>query len=100
MKQENWWKTDQYQMLLIKAASAKGMYDLYPTPKMGNGKISLTGEGWKANSYHAIILDTVKNTMKYSSFKPFANAKAIETSPMHVKFEGSFSKNILMQAMY
>jgi len=68
---------------------------IHPDSKysIDNGKISFYGEGWKANSYHTIIIDPDKNTMKYSSFKPFAIAKAIETSPFHVRFEGDFLKN-------
>ena len=39
MKKENWRNTDQYLMPVSKEVSAKGMYDLYPTLKIKDGKI-------------------------------------------------------------
>lgn len=67
---------------------------IHPDSKysIDKGKISFYGEGWKSNSYHAIILDPANGVMKYSSFKPFVNSEAIETSPFHVRFEGNFPK--------
>lgn len=55
------------------------------------GKISFYGEGWKTNSCHTIVFDPGQEVMKYSSFKPFINSKASETSPSHVRFEGDFT---------
>lgn len=40
MQDTNWRKTDQYLMPVSKEVSAKGMYDLYPTLKMEDGKIA------------------------------------------------------------
>jgi len=40
MKKENWRKTDQYLMPVSKEVSVKGMYDLYPTLKIEDGKIA------------------------------------------------------------
>jgi len=40
MENEIWRKTDQYLMPTNKEVSAKGMYDLYPTLKMEDGKIT------------------------------------------------------------
>jgi len=40
MKKENWRKTEQYLMPVNKEVSAKGKYDLYPTMKIEDGKIT------------------------------------------------------------
>lgn len=56
------------------------------------GRISLYGEGWKTNAYHTILYDPVKQSMHYSTFTPFAESKATETSPFNVRFDGNFSK--------
>jgi mannose-6-phosphate isomerase class I len=39
MKIENWRNTDQYLMPVVKEKSAIGMYDIYPTLKIEDGKI-------------------------------------------------------------
>ena len=57
-----------------------------------DGKIMFYGEGWKANAHHAIVYNPEFNTMKYSSLKPFLLAKASESNPYRVRFEGDFSK--------
>ena len=41
----NWRKTDQFLMPVSKEVPAKGMYDLYPTLKIEDGKI---GEGFES----------------------------------------------------
>ncbi|MGV8092169.1 MAG: right-handed parallel beta-helix repeat-containing protein, partial [Mangrovibacterium sp.] len=56
------------------------------------GRIIFYGEGWRSWSHHAILFNPEKETMHYSSFKPFLESKAVETSPFHVRFEGDFSK--------
>ena len=57
-----------------------------------NGKFCFYGEGWKSNYLHTILFEPDKDVMKYSSFNPFLNSRAIETSPLNVRFEGDFSK--------
>ncbi len=59
MKKENWRKTDQYLMPGDKKKSAKGMYDLYPTLKIEDGKV-LEGFGSLAKQVYGekqIIID-------------------------------------------
>lgn len=70
---------------------------IHPDSKyaIDNGRISFYGEGWKANSYHTILFDTVNKFLHYSSLKPFLDSKAVETSPFNVRFEGNFSKTSL-----
>lgn len=60
-----------------------------------SGRISFYGEGWKTKSFHTILFDPQKNFMHYSSFSPFLESKAIETTPFNVRFEGDFSKSSL-----
>jgi len=66
---------------------------IHPDSKysIDKGKISYYGEGWKTNSYHTIVFEPGQEVMKYSSFKPFINSIASETSPSHVRFEGDFT---------
>ncbi|MFV8346991.1 right-handed parallel beta-helix repeat-containing protein [Flavobacterium sp. ZB4P13] len=68
---------------------------IHPDSKylIDNGQISFYGEGWKSKSYHAILFEADKSLMKYSSFEPFSKSKAIQTSPLHVTFQGHFSKS-------
>ena len=67
---------------------------LHPDSKyaIDNGRIAFYGEGWKSKSYHTILFEADKNLMKYSSFKPLSESRAIQTSPLHVTFRGGFSK--------
>lgn len=58
-----------------------------------NGQIGFYGEGWKSKSYHAILFEADKSLMKYSSFEPFSKGRAVQTSPLHVTFQGDFSKS-------
>ena len=68
---------------------------IHPDSKycIDNGRIGFYGEGWKSKSYHTILFEPGKNLMKYSSFKPFNESRAVQTSPLHVTFQGEFSKN-------
>lgn len=60
-----------------------------------SSRISFYGEGWKTKSFHTILFDPQKDFMHYSSFSPFLESKAIETTPFNVRFEGDFSKTSL-----
>jgi hypothetical protein len=55
-------------------------------------RLFFIGEGWKTKSYHTILLEPGKNIMRYSSFKPFLESKAVQIAPYRVRFEGDFSK--------
>jgi len=70
---------------------------IHPDSKyaIDNGRISFYGEGWKTNSYHTTLFDTVNKFLHYSSMKPFSESKAVETSPYNVRFEGNFSRTAL-----
>ncbi len=59
-----------------------------------NGRILFYGEGWKNKSYHTVVFDPVNSTLRYGTFKPFVESKAIQISPFHVRFEGSFTRNM------
>lgn len=69
--------------------------DIHPDSKylIDNGRIVFYGEGWKTNAWHAILLDPEKNILRYSTFKPFNESKAVQMSAGHVRFEGDFSKH-------
>jgi len=69
--------------------------DIHPDSKylIDNGHIVFYGEGWKTNAWHAILLDPEKNILRYSTFKPFNESKAVQMSAGHVPFEGDFSKH-------
>ncbi|HKO80627.1 MAG TPA: right-handed parallel beta-helix repeat-containing protein [Chitinophagaceae bacterium] len=81
--------------LAIQTVSAQAIETvIHPDSKyfIDNGRIHFYGEGWKSQSYHTILFEAGKNVMKYSSFKPLDESKAIQTSPLHVTFQGDFSK--------
>ncbi|NEU08177.1 right-handed parallel beta-helix repeat-containing protein [Flavihumibacter sp. R14] len=54
-------------------------------------RINFYGENWKMQSYHAILFDPARQMMRYSDFKPFLTAKAVENNPLSVRFEGNFT---------
>ncbi|MCU0395498.1 MAG: right-handed parallel beta-helix repeat-containing protein [Chitinophagaceae bacterium] len=60
--------------------------------KVENGKLILYGEGWVTKNYHAILFDPVTERMHYSSLQPLLQAKAAQTGPQTVAFEGDFTK--------
>lgn len=81
--------------LTIKSVSSQAIETvIHPDSKyfIDNGRIHFYGEGWKSKSYHTILFEADKNVMKYSSFKPLSESKAIQTSPSRVTFQGEFSK--------
>ncbi len=81
--------------LTIKTVSSQAIETvIHPDSKyfIDNGRIGFYGEGWKSKSYHTILFEANKNVMKYSSFKSLSESKAIQTSPLHVTFQGDFSK--------
>lgn len=45
------------------------------------------GEGWKTTHFHAVEFDTTLKTMRYSDWKPYANAQATEIGPGRVRFK-------------
>ncbi|GGH30020.1 alpha-1,3-galactosidase A [Dyadobacter endophyticus] len=52
-----------------------------------DGRLEWFGEGWKTTHFHAVEFDTTLKTMRYSDWKPFANAQATEISPGRVRFK-------------
>jgi hypothetical protein len=52
-----------------------------------DGRLEWFGEGWKTTHFHAVEFDTTLKTMRYSDWKPYANALATETSPGRVRFK-------------
>lgn len=85
--------------LTIKSVSANLIETtIHPASKyfIDSGRISFYGEGWKTEAYHTILLDPAKNTMRYSTFRPFLEGKAVEMSPFTVRFEGHFSNTGLL----
>ena len=68
--------------------------EIHPDSKyvIDNGRILFYGEGWKYKSYHTIVFDPAANQLRYSTFKPFLESKAVQVSPFHVRFEGNFAK--------
>ena len=64
----------------------------YAIEKQNNhNKLIWYGEGWKANNPFAIGYVPAKETMYYTSWKPFAESNATEISPFKIKFSGDFS---------
>ncbi|SMC87303.1 right-handed parallel beta-helix repeat-containing protein [Pedobacter nyackensis] len=81
--------------LIVKSVAPDAVETIiHPDSKysIDHGRISLYGEGWKSNSYHTILFDPSNSAMRYSTFTPFLESKAIEKSPFNVRFEGNFSK--------
>ena len=68
--------------------------EIHPDSKyeIDSGHINFYGEGWKSNSYHTILFEPARDILRYSTFKPFLESRAIQVSPYHVRFEGDFSK--------
>lgn len=68
---------------------------IHPDSKFAidSGHIRFYGEGWKTQSYHTILFDPVKDILRYSSFKPFLQSKAVQTGPLAVRFEGNFKNS-------
>lgn len=52
-----------------------------------DGRMEWFGEGWKTTHFHTVEFDTTLKTMRYSDWKPFANAQATEISPGRVRFK-------------
>jgi hypothetical protein len=52
-----------------------------------DGRLEWFGEGWKTTHFHAVEFDTTLKTMRYSDWKPYANALATETSPGRVRLK-------------
>ncbi|SDD51430.1 Right handed beta helix region [Dyadobacter soli] len=52
-----------------------------------DGRLEWFGEGWKTTHYHAVEFDTTLKTMRYSDWKPYANAQATEIRPGRVRFK-------------
>lgn len=60
-----------------------------------NGQVGFYGEGWKVKKYHAVLYDVLKDVLTYSSFQPFLESQAVETSRYHLTFNGNFSNTDL-----
>src|SRR5436190_16808196 len=69
--------------------------EIHPDSKyvIDNGRIVFYDEGWKTKSHHTIVFEPGSNTLRYSTFKPFLERRAIQLSPFHVRFVGDFSTN-------
>lgn len=52
-----------------------------------DGRMEWFGEGWKTTHFHAVEFDTTLKTMRYSDWKPYANAQATEIGPGRVRFK-------------
>ena len=84
--------------LTIKSATAPAVETkIHPDSKytIHNGRLQFYGEGLQTNAYHTIVFKPASGTMLYSSFDAFAKGKAVETSSLHVRFEGDFTNNNL-----
>jgi len=84
--------------LTVKSVTANAIEtSINPDTKFAidTGRIRFYGEGWKANSFHTIVFDPVREMMHYGSFQPFLNSRAIEQTPLNVRFEGDFKKSPL-----
>ena len=47
----------------------------------------------KPNHIIPYFLNPATNTLRYSTFKPFLESKAVQLSPFRVRFDGNFSEN-------
>ncbi len=82
--------------LTIQSVTASAVEtDIHPDSKynINNGRLQFFGEGWQTNAYHTIVYKPSTGKMLYSSFDAFVKSKAVETSPLHVRFEGDFTNN-------
>lgn len=52
-----------------------------------DGRLEWFGDGWKTTHFHAVEFDTTLKTMRYSDWKPYANAQATEIGPGRVRFK-------------
>jgi hypothetical protein len=68
---------------------------IHPDSKfiIDNGRIVFYGEGWKAKNHHTILFEPGNNALRYSTFEPFLQSRAVQLSPFRVRFEGNFAKN-------
>ena len=71
--------------------------EIHPDSKylIDNGRIIFYDEGWKTKSHHTIVFEPGTNSLRYGTFKPFLESKAIQLSPFRVRFDGNFSGNKL-----
>ncbi|GGB02180.1 solute:sodium symporter family transporter [Puia dinghuensis] len=56
------------------------------------GRIHFYGEGWETRNFFTISYDSAGETMRYSSFQPFLESRAIGVGPFRVHFQGDFSR--------
>ena len=66
--------------------------DIHPDSKyiIDNDRISFYGEGWRNKSYHTILFSPQRERLYYSSLQPLLESRAVQSSPLHVRFEGRF----------
>ncbi len=82
--------------LTIQSVTASAVEtEIHPDSKynINKGQIQFYGEGWQTNAYHTIVYKPSTGKMLYSNFDAFAKSHAVETSPLHVRFEGDFTNN-------
>nr|WP_295929450.1 right-handed parallel beta-helix repeat-containing protein [uncultured Dyadobacter sp.] len=79
------------EMRYMKVSDGEVEMDIQRDARYGirDGKLEWFGEGWKTTHYHAVEFDTTLKTMRYSDWKPYANAQATEISPGRVRFNTS-----------
>jgi len=82
--------------LIIKSVTDNSVEaEIHPDSKyvIDNGRIVFYGEDWKIKSYHTIVFEPGTNSLRYSTFKPFLESKAVQLSPFRVRFDGNFPGN-------
>ena len=52
------------------------------------------GRDGKLNHITPFLFDPANNSLRYSTFKPFLESRAVQLSPLHVRFEGNFTRNL------
>lgn len=84
------------ELSILSATDKQVLAQIHPDSwyRISDNKIEFYGEGWISKRYHTILTDPATGIMKYSSFKPFAEAVAEEISPGKVLFKGEFDQTL------
>lgn len=81
--------------LTVQSVSSTGIEtSIHPDSKFAidSGRIVFYGEGWKSKSHHTILFRPATNNLHYSNLGPLLKAKAVQSAPGSVRFEGNFEK--------
>lgn len=83
------------EMTLLTVSPEEITASVHPDSRFSiiNDELIWHGEGWRPVHFHAIIVDTAAGVEKYSSWKPFQQAKASGIGPLKVRFKGKFAVN-------